>query len=183
MQSIRKFLVFNIITLLLMATGQTHAAPIDFQLADINGNEHRLSSYRGKWVIVNYWATWCVPCRDEIPDLQRFHRRFKDQAVVIGINMEETSDENIREFIKHYQISYSVLLTEVARVGPLGEILGMPTTFIVSPVGEVVKRVLGRVDIHELEEFLSSNSVPIPIADTLMGLQNNNLPNLVLDRN
>lgn len=154
MQSIRKFLVFIIITLLLGVIGQAHAAPVDFQLADIHGNEHRLSDYRGKWVIVNYWATWCLPCRDEIPDLQRFHRRYKDQAVVIGINMEETSDENIREFIKHYQISYPVLLTEVERVGPLGEISGMPTTFIISPAGEVVKRVLGRLDMHELTQFV-----------------------------
>lgn len=157
MQSLRKLfylIMIVIITLLLTAISKADAAPVDFQLADINGKEHRLSDYRGKWVIVNYWATWCAPCRDEMPDLEKFHQKHKGKAVVIGINMEETTDENIREFIEHFKITYPVLLTEVERRGPLGEITGMPTTFIISPTGEMVKRLLGRLDMQEVEGYI-----------------------------
>ncbi len=157
-KSIYILLLSLIITLILFAAGQAKAAAVDFQLADVDGIEHRLSDYRGYWVVVNYWATWCAPCRDEMPDLQQFHNayqnRAKNKAIVIGINMEEAVDEEIREFIKHFKITYPNLLTEVERKGPLGEISGLPTTFVISPKGEVVKRILGRVDMNEIIELV-----------------------------
>ena len=89
------------------------AEPVDYSLPDVNGKKHSLADYKGKWVIVNYWATWCPPCQEEIPDLVEFHDRHKDDdAVVIGINFEDIGEEQLSAFVDSFLISYPILRSE-----------------------------------------------------------------------
>ena len=128
---------------------------VDFVLSDLSNKEYRLSDYRGKWVVVNYWATWCPPCIEEMPELVFFHDKHKDKdAVVIGINIEDVEDAKVQAFLDEHMVSYPIVLTEPARSGPLGEIPALPTTFLVDPKGKVVHRKVGRVDQAYLEALL-----------------------------
>lgn len=128
------------------------AQPVELVLADLDNKDYRLSDYRGKWVVVNYWATWCPPCVEEMPELVFFHDKHKDKdAVVLGVNFEDAPDQQIRDFLEEHLVSYPILLAEPDAMSPLGRIPGLPTTFIVSPKGEVVHRIVGRTSLEKLE--------------------------------
>jgi thiol-disulfide isomerase/thioredoxin len=131
------------------------AETVDFTLPDLNGKEVSLSEFRGKWVIVNYWATWCPPCLDEIPDLVEFYEKYKDKdAVVLGINYEEVNREYLKEFVESHLMSYPVLQMDPVPVTELGPVMGLPTTYIISPAGERIARQEGPVTGAAIEAFL-----------------------------
>lgn len=132
------------------------AAPVDFSLPDLNGVQRKLSEFRGKWVIVNYWATWCPPCLDEIPELVDFHESHKDKnAVVLGVDFEDISIGELKEFVDDYFMNYPVLHMKPARGSDLGIITGLPTTFLVSPTGELVAKQTGPVTAKMIENFIN----------------------------
>ena len=129
------------------------AEPVQFSLTDLNGKTHTSKDYAGKWLIVNYWAMWCPPCRDEIPELVAFHEKYKDKdAVVLGIDFENADDINLREFIDENFISYPVVQTRPSAKGPFGPIYALPTTYLISPKGEIVASRTGGVTIQDLEK-------------------------------
>ena len=130
---------------------------VNFDLADLNGKDHSLSDYRGKWVIVNYWATYCPPCAREIPELTAFQDRHqkKNDAVVLGVDFEELDVKSVRNFLQTYMVSYPILLAEPDEVTPLGRVDALPTTFIVAPNGEVVFKKTGEVDAEFLEKTIA----------------------------
>jgi peroxiredoxin len=131
------------------------ADPVDFTLNDVNGKPRSLSEFRGKWVIVNYWATWCPPCLDEIPELVEFHEKHKDKdAVVLGISFEDVEPEYLHDFVDTHFMTYPVLSMDPVPVTPLGPVLGLPTTYIISPQGERVARQEGPVTGEAIETFL-----------------------------
>jgi thiol-disulfide isomerase/thioredoxin len=141
--------------LLLMNTTGT-AEPVDYSLPDLQGKEHSLADYRGKWVVVNYWATWCPPCQEEIPDLVDFHDRHKDKdAVVIGINFEDIGEEQLATFVDSFMITYPILRSEPLAVTPLGDIPGLPTTFIIAPDGSPVARQVGPITGKQLDDYIA----------------------------
>ena len=131
------------------------AAPVQLSLSDLDGKTHTLNEYRGKWVVVNYWATWCPPCLDEIPELIEFHDKHKDKdAVVLGINHEQVNEAHLKQFVEEYFISYPVLRDKPGSQTPFGTLRGLPTTFLVSPTGEAVARQTGRVSLQDLEDSI-----------------------------
>jgi thiol-disulfide isomerase/thioredoxin len=145
------------------------ADDVDFTLTDLDGKQRSLSEFRGKWVVVNYWATWCPPCLDEIPDLVKFHEKHKDHdAVVLGINYEEVNREYLQEFVESHFMTYPVLPMEPVPVTPLGPVMGLPTTYIISPQGERVARQEGPITGAAIEAFLErkqqqqSGAMPAP---------------------
>ena len=130
------------------------ATTVDFTLPDLEGGEKRLSDFRGKWVVVNYWATWCPPCLEEMPELELFHNTHKETAVVLGVNMETIDPAILKAFVNDQFLSYPILLDTPRPKTELGTIPGLPTTYLVSPEGAVVARQVGTVTGEMLERFI-----------------------------
>ena len=131
------------------------ASALDMPLTDMHGNRANMEDYLGKWVVVNYWATWCPPCITEMPELQSFHDAHAAQdAVVIGINIEQISSERLQQFLEDYFITYPIYVSPLVQQSELGLIPGLPTTFMVSPAGKVVAREVGPVTRDKLEQFI-----------------------------
>jgi thiol-disulfide isomerase/thioredoxin len=135
------------------------AEPAEFSLPDMKGQQHKLSDYRGKWVVVNYWATWCPPCLMEIPELVEFHEEHKDKdAVVIGVNFEDIGLEGLKRFSEEYFMNYPVLRSKPSGSSALGVIPGLPTTYLVSPKGEIIARQVGPVTAKLIAEFINQQT-------------------------
>jgi len=117
----------------------------DFSLEDLDGNEIDVSVYQGSPLVLNYWASWCGPCRAEMPALERIHAEYaKDGLVILGIN--GTNQDNLKsvvEFIKQYQLTFPVLLDQNGHVGRLYQIQSLPTTFFINPDGTIADLVTG----------------------------------------
>jgi len=118
------------------------AAP-DFSLQDMDGNQHSLKDFRGKVVIINFWATWCPPCRAELPSMNRGWAKIKDQGIVmLAVNVGE-DEYTIFSFQGDYPIDFPVLLDLKGEVINDWPILGLPTTFVVDKQGKLVYRAVG----------------------------------------
>jgi len=128
---------------------------VDFAFTDSEGKENKLSQYKGKWVLVNFWATWCPPCRKEIPELSDFHLENED-AVVIGVNYEPgLKDERLKKFMAVYLISYPVTRVNDAIIDAVGQPRGLPTSVLINPRGEIVKTISGMVTDKTLNQIIA----------------------------
>jgi peroxiredoxin len=115
----------------------------DFTLQDTNGKTHRLSDYRGRTVIINFWTTWCPPCREEIPSMNRALKRLEQDAVVmLGINMGEDED-TIFLFTADYPTDFPMLMDRDGAVIADWPVKGLPTTYVVAPDGTLAYRAIG----------------------------------------
>ena len=140
--------------------GGTDAGGVEFALPDVTGQVHRLSDHRGKWVVVNFWATWCGPCMVEIPELMRFHARHKDHdAIVIGVNFEEIETPALEAFIAEMGIDYLVVRAGDTPILPFEPLKGLPSTFFVTPHGELVASHVGPVTGAAIEDFLAREAL------------------------
>ena len=164
----RKLILMSL--MLLLGSGVSIAGQsdiVDFTMNDIQGKPLKLSDYRGKWVVVNYWATWCPPCLEEIPDLSDFHDKHKDtDAVVLGINTESLSKKRLVDFSDSYLISYPVLQgsNDPSASYMLGPVPALPTTYIVSPTGRVLARQVGPLTGEMIESFMKTACKDKPVA-------------------
>src|SRR5512139_1021063 len=134
------------------------AAPADagFIFKDMRGHTQRLSDYRGKWVLVNFWATWCPPCLREVPDLIALHDAHKDKdLVVIGVALDSTK-EAVQKFVAKHRVTYPVVVGDYKQAEQVGEIEGLPTTYLFDPSGKVVVTHTGVVTQAGVEEFIHS---------------------------
>ncbi len=128
---------------------------VDFSFVDTEDETHKLSQYKGQWVVVNFWATWCPPCRKEIPDLSDFHLEY-DDAVVIGVNYEPgLSDERLEKFVALYLMSYPVTRVNDEIIAALGEPRGLPTSILIDPQGNIAKKITGMVDERRLNKIIT----------------------------
>ena len=128
---------------------------VDFSFTDLEGKSSKLSDYKGKWVLVNFWATWCPPCRKEIPDLSDFHLE-SDDAVVIGVNYEPgITDEKLKKFIALYLVSYPITKVNDDIIKVLGEPRGLPTSILIDPQGNIAKKLTGMLTQRRLNKIIS----------------------------
>ena len=143
--------------LVLLAALPFGAQALDMPLTAVDGSQTNLRHYQGKWLVVNYWATWCPPCIVEMPELQSFHDEHASRdAMVIGINSELISQQRLQEFLDDYFISYPNFVSRPGQQSELGLIPGLPTTFLVSPEGKVVARQVGPVTREMIEQFIQN---------------------------
>jgi len=143
-------------TVALMAAG-AHA----FDVTDTDGKRHRLADYRGKWVIVNFWATWCAPCIKEIPEFAEFQRAHApDQAVVLGIALDVDDAAKTRQFAKKIGHTYPLILEDERTEKQFGKVKGLPTTVIFDPAGRRAWDRTGTVTRKALEDAIASPERP-----------------------
>ncbi|MFF2483118.1 TlpA family protein disulfide reductase [Paenibacillus sp. NPDC058071] len=128
----------------------------DFKLTTLDGKETSLSEWRGKPVFINFWASWCPPCRAEMPHMEKLHVKYGDQAVILSVNMTATekSSQNVEEFAEKYGLTFPIALDEAGSVMERYRIRSYPTTFVVDADGIVRDRVLGAVDYAWMERKL-----------------------------
>lgn len=115
----------------------------EISLKNLDGELVKLSDFRGQPVIVNFWATWCPPCRKEMPSMERAWQKIKDQGIaMLAVNIGE-DEETVFTFTADYPVSFPLLLDTDGRTTQQWPIAGLPTTFIVSPEGKIVYRAIG----------------------------------------
>ena len=124
---------------------QGQPAP-NFTLTDMEGAEVSLDGLRGKVVIVNFWATWCPPCREEMPSMEKLHQQFKDQGLVIlAVNVEKDRAA-LKNFLQQHGYSFPVLHDSKSAVQNLYKVFRFPESFIIDRNGQVVQKVIGAID-------------------------------------
>lgn len=128
-----------------------HSVAPDFSLPDLSGQQIRLSTYRGKVVLLDFWATWCVPCREEIPHFIELQRRYAGQGLqIVGISMDDSADP-VRDYYARFGMNYPVLMGN-AKIGELyGGVLGLPIAFVVGRDGRIYAKHTGATDTSTLE--------------------------------
>ncbi len=124
----------------------------DFTLPDLASKPVRLADFQGKKaVLINFWATWCPPCREEMPTLERLSRSRRDAIEVLGVNVEPGSPAKVRAFVRELGVSFPILLDPDLAVGKLYRVRGLPTSFIVDREGIVRFREIGYRDWTDSE--------------------------------
>jgi thiol-disulfide isomerase/thioredoxin len=128
----------------------------NFVLTDMVGKKHTLSQYKGKWVVVNYWATWCPPCLEEVPDLVALYdsRKSKD-VMVLGIAFDYQSAKEVANYVDDMLMSYPIVLGDDQVTKQIGYSDVLPTTFIYNPRGELIKTKHGKVSKQYLEAIMA----------------------------
>ena len=155
-----RFMAVFVLVAAATAAARADSHLVDFSLPDVDGEVHRLSDHRGKWVVINFWATWCGPCMVEIPELMRFHERHKDDdAIVIGVNFEEIETPDLVRFIDEMGINYLVVRAGDTPILPFEPLKGLPSTFFVDPNGEYVASHVGPVTDAAIEDFLAREAL------------------------
>jgi thiol-disulfide isomerase/thioredoxin len=145
---------------LLLALTVSWAQAEGFKVTDTTGKTHTLAGYKGKWVLVNYWATWCPPCLEEIPDLIGLHENKKNNLVVIGIALDYRNAKQVTDFAEGLLVNYPIVLGNPQIVNQIGPVQGLPTTYLYNPDGKMVAQQVGAITRASVENYIASKSVP-----------------------
>ena len=132
---------------------------LTFKLTDTKGNIFTEKNTRGKYLVVNFWATWCSPCLKEIPVFVKFYKENSGHVEILGLDFEPVNIELINEFVERFSINYPLILyTHIndSEYTKFGEIVGMPTTLIYSPDGELLQTFMGEITIEDLKKYIPS---------------------------
>ena len=139
--------------LLLLAAWATQAA--GFTLKDSTGKTHTLDQYKGKWVLVNFWATWCPPCLKEIPDFVSLYEARKSQNfMALGIAIDYQDPKEVTDFVKKLSMSYPLVMGDDKIMAQFGDVVGLPVSFLYDPQGKLVLKKIGMLPKETLEKYL-----------------------------
>ena len=129
----------------------------NFSLVDIEGNVHTDESTKGKYLVINFWATWCPPCLKEIPAFVEFYEKNSDRVEILGLDYEQADKKTILEFTDTFMVNYPIILFDDkngSQFTNFGDVFGMPTTYIYDPEGRLVDFRMGEIDIETLEKSI-----------------------------
>ncbi len=141
-----------------LASAELAAKP-NFLLKDMAGVQHQLAQYKGKWVLVNYWATWCPPCLEEVPDLVNLYDQHRQKdLMVLGVVFDYKDVNEVKAYVDDMLMSYPIVLGDDSVVEQIGAAEVMPTTFIYNPKGKLVKVKRGIVTKQYVDNLMKSGS-------------------------
>jgi peroxiredoxin len=153
----------SILGLAVWVRGRAPKMAPDFAVPNLEGQAVRLSAYRGQVVLVNLWATWCPPCRDEMPSMEQLHQRFKDRGfVLLAVSQDEGGVAPVKSFVDQMKVTFPVLVDQQGEVGRKYGVWGFPESFLVDREGRIVERVIGPRDwvapaqIAQIEALLAA---------------------------
>lgn len=127
----------------------------DFSLKDLNGKKVELKQFKGKIIFLNFWATWCGPCKEEMPSLEVLHKQFKEKNfVLLTISVDYEGEKPVQEFINKNRYTFSVLLDPKCETLDLFEVKGIPTSFLIDKKGKMIGKAIGPRD-WKSEEVVS----------------------------
>lgn len=131
----------------------------DFALKSVDGKVVKLSDYKGKVIILDFWATWCPPCRKGIPDLISIQNEYKNDVVIIGVSLDgDKTIKDVPDFIKQYGINYPIVYGDEKIVTAYGGIQAIPTAFVIDKKGNIIDQHVGLVDksiyVNKIKELL-----------------------------
>jgi len=140
-------------------TGPAFAQPAQpappFSVRDLDGRTLRLQDLRGRPVVLDFWATWCAPCRVSMPELDALQERFAEQGlVVIGLSLDEDDTPAVKRFVDRLGIRFRIALANEKMLAQYGPIRSAPTTVFINRRGQIVRRVVGYVDRETMESFI-----------------------------
>jgi len=134
----------------------THSLAPDFSVADLSGRTLQLSRYRGKVVLLNFWATWCAPCRSEIPRFTDLQNKYGGEGLqIIGISLDD-DPRGVREFCEQLRVNYPIAIGDAKLAEQYGGILGLPVSFLIGRDGRIYAKDAGEMDILVLEREIKS---------------------------
>ncbi|RRU09044.1 TlpA disulfide reductase family protein [Stenotrophomonas sp. 278] len=127
-------------------------------LPAVDGSTYDLAAHRGKWVVVNFWATWCAPCRKEMPELSALHA-MREEIEVVGLAYEDIEVDDMKAFLKERPVTYPIVLVDT--YNPPEDFAiprGLPMTYLIAPDGKVAKEFLGPVTAADIEARIAQGS-------------------------
>ncbi len=131
---------------------------LNFKLRDTKGNIFTEKNTKGKYLVINFWASWCTPCLKEIPAFVEFYKENSGHVEILGLDFEPVNIEVINEFVERFSINYPIILyshINDTEFNKFGEIVGMPTTIIYSPEGELLQTFMGEITVEDLNKYIS----------------------------
>lgn len=128
----------------------------DFTLQTLDGQAVSLADFRGKTVFVNFWATWCGPCRLEMPEMKRLHEKQIPNLVILAVNMTDTerSAEHVRQFMDHFEYRFTTPLDQDGRVARQYNVVSIPTSYFVGPDGIIKAKHMGPMTLATMERYV-----------------------------
>lgn len=159
-------IIFFVAGLFTIGTSSVEAqtAP-DFTLTDVNGDQVSLSDFSGKVIVLNFWATWCGPCRMEIPDFVDLQNKYEDDLVIIGVSLDKDGPRAVEPFVKEYKINYPIIYGSGQVVQDYGGIRGIPTTFIIDRDFNIQRKYVGYRDRSIFENDILTLSGGTPLVE------------------
>jgi thiol-disulfide isomerase/thioredoxin len=130
----------------------------NFRLENLSGDKVQLRDLRGKTVMVNFWATWCIPCRMEMPLIEEYYQRYSPDLVVLAVNADEPP-EDVKPFVDDLQLSFEILLDPGSRIDHLYQVRAFPTTFFVDKDGMIRFQHIGLLQENQLAAYLEEIGV------------------------